>query len=269
MAAVRRVAFRTGVGVLATGVLGTGVLAVEAEMARRREYVSADSAPPASGTVSPGAAPPGTAPSGTGSSVRLAVLGDSTAAGLGVTATADTVGAQVAAGLATSIARPVVVDGLGVSGARAADLAPQVSRALLHRPDVAVVVIGPNDVTHLTKESAVRSSVADAVRRLRAAGVAVVVGSCADMGSATAFRQPLRTVAAWRGRAIGDAARDAAESAGALTVDIGAETGPAFRADPDRFLSSDKFHPSAEGYRLWAEALLPAVIEASGRVAAS
>ena len=244
---------------LATGVLGAAVLGAEAEVARRREYANASSAPPVSGRVG----------SGTGTPLRLAVLGDSTAAGLGVVASPDTVGAQVAASLSAAAGRPVALDGLGVSGARSADLAPQVSRALLHDPDVAIVLIGPNDVTHLTSRSSAADDVADAVRRLRAAGAAVVVGSCADMGSATAFHQPLRLVAAWRGRAIGAVIRDAAVEAGALAVDIGAETGPDFRDDPDRFLSEDEFHPSAEGYRLWAEALLPKVREAAGLVPAS
>ncbi len=257
MSSVRRAAVRAGVGVVATGVIGAGVLGVEAELARRREYASADSAPPVSGSVG----------SGSGAPLRLAVLGDSTAAGLGVTATRETVGAVVGAALASAAGRPVAVDGLGVSGARSGDLAPQVSRALLHHPDVAVILIGPNDVTHLTSASSVRDDVADAVRRLRASGAAVVVGSCADMGSATAFHQPLRLVSAWRGRAIGHAIRSAAAGEGALVVDIGAETGPAFRDDPDRYLSADEFHPSAEGYRLWAEALLPQVRAAAGLVA--
>lgn len=253
MAAVRRSALRAGAGVLATGVLGVGVLAVEAELARRREYVSADSAPRVSGEFGSSEMPP----------LRLAVLGDSTAAALGVVETADTVAAVLARALVVDTGRRVVVDGLGVSGARSDDLDPQVSRALLHRPDVAVVLIGPNDVTHLTSAGSVRDDVRAAVRRLREAGAAVVVGSCADMGSATAFAQPLRAVAAWRGRTIGAAIRSAAKDEGALVVDIGAETGPAFRADPDRYLSDDEFHPSAEGYRLWAEALLPAVRQAA------
>ncbi|HVF19175.1 MAG TPA: SGNH/GDSL hydrolase family protein [Mycobacteriales bacterium] len=259
MSGVRRAAVRTGVGVVATGVLGAGMLVVEAELARRREYASADSAPTVSGSVGPGSGVP----------LRVAVLGDSTAAGLGVVDTVDTVGAQVAATVSAETGRPVALDGLGVSGARSGDLAPQVSRALLHDPDVAVILIGPNDVTHLTSKSSVRADVTEAVRRLRAAGANVVVGSCADMGSATAFHQPLRLVSAWRGRAIGAAIRDAAADAGALTVDIGAETGPAFRDDPDRYLSEDEFHPSAEGYRLWAEALLPKVRQAAGLVPAA
>ncbi|HVE99178.1 MAG TPA: SGNH/GDSL hydrolase family protein [Mycobacteriales bacterium] len=253
MSAARRTALRTGVGVLATGLVGAGVLAAEAELARRREYVSADSAPHVSGTFG----------AGSGTPLRLAVLGDSTAAGLGVRDAQDTVGARLARELSAALGRPVEVDGLGVSGARSADLDPQVSRALLHRPDVAVVLIGPNDATHLTSLGAVEDGVRGAVRRLRAAGVEVVVGSCADMGSATAFHQPLRLVAAWRGRAVGSAARSTAVAEGAAVVDIGAETGPAFRAEPDRYLSEDEFHPSAEGYGLWAEALLPAVRDAA------
>jgi len=39
-------------------------------------------------------------------------------------------------------------------------------------------------------------------------------------------------------------------------------TGAVFRADPGTF-SVDRFHPSADGYRLLAEALLPAVTEAA------
>jgi len=254
MSPIRRVALRAGAGVVATSVLGVGVLGVEAELARRREYVSADSAPPVSSLIG----------AGSGAPLRLAVLGDSTAAGLGVTDTGDTVGAQVASALSTDLRRPVRLDGLGVSGARTADLDPQVSRALLQKPDVAVILVGPNDVTHLTRRSSVRNDVANAVRRLRAAGAAVVVGSCADMGAATAFLQPLRTVSAWRGRAIGAAVRAAATDEGGLAVDIGGETGAAFRSDPDRYLSSDEFHPSIEGYRLWAEALLPEVRVAAG-----
>lgn len=259
MARVRRTATRTGVGVVATGLLAVSVLAVEAELARRGEYVSADSAPRVSGLFGDAAAgAAGAAP------LRLAVLGDSTAAGLGVTDAPDTVGAQVATRLSQALRRPVQLDGLGVSGAQSADLQPQVARALLRPPDVAIILIGPNDVTHLTSSGSVEEDVAAAVRRLRSAGVAVVVGSCADMGSATAFHQPLRVVAAWRGRAIGQAARAAATDSGADVVDIGAETGPAFRREPERYLSADRFHPSAEGYRLWAEALLPAVRRAAG-----
>jgi len=242
------IARRVAAGVALTTVAGGALLGVEALLVTRREFLPADSAPPIAGTFGRAFAPP----------LRLAVLGDSTAAGVGVARIDDTVAGRLARAIADT-GRFVTLDGLGVSGSRAGDLAPQVSRALVHPPDVAVVLIGANDATHGAGLDAVREDVRDAVRRLREAGTAVVVGSCPDMGSATAFLPPLRQVVAWHGRRVGAATRDAAADAGAETVDIGAETGPAFRSDPDRYLSSDRFHPSADGYALWAESLAGAV----------
>ena len=239
-----RIVRRVVIGVAVTTVASGSLLGAEAWLATRREYLSAESAPPVGGTFGRAFAPP----------LRLAVLGDSTAAGIGVARIEDTVAGRLAQTVADT-GRFVTLDGLGVSGSRASDLAPQVSRALLHPPDVAVVLIGANDATHGSRLGLVREDVADAVRRLREAGTAVVVGSCPDMGAATAFLPPLRQVVAWQGRRVGEAVRAAARGAGAATVDIGAETGPAFRSDPDRYLSSDRFHPSADGYALWAESL--------------
>jgi lysophospholipase L1-like esterase len=58
--------------------------------------------------------------------------------------------------------------------------------------------------------------------------------------------------------------------AGGAVVDLGEETGAVFRADAGT-LCHDGFHPSADGYRVWAHALYPAVAQAamaSGRPAA-
>jgi lysophospholipase L1-like esterase len=244
---------RVVAGVAATTVASGALLAVEALLASRREYLSADTAPPIRGEFGRAFAPP----------LRLAVLGDSTAAGVGVAKVEDTVAGRTARVLADT-GRFVTLDGLGVSGSRAGDLAPQVSRALVHKPDVAVVLIGANDATHATRLDDVRRDVRLAVERLHAAGVRVVVGTCPDMGSATAFLPPLRQLVAWQGRRVAAASREGATIAGAVAVDIGAETGPEFRRDPGRYLSSDEFHPSADGYALWAAALADEVRTAAG-----
>lgn len=249
MGRVRRVAY----GVAATAFAGGLVLGAELLLVSRREFLAAETAPPIRGEFGRAFAPP----------LRLAVLGDSTAAGVGVTAVEDTVAGRLARVLADQ-GRFVTLDGLGVSGSRAADLAPQVSRALVHKPDVAVVLIGANDATHATRLDDVRRDVREAVERLHAAGVRVVVGTCPDMGAPTAYLPPLRQVVAWNGRRVGAATREAATIAGAVPVDIGAETGSAFRSDPGRYLSSDEFHPSADGYALWADALADEVRAAAG-----
>jgi lysophospholipase L1-like esterase len=247
---VRRVVTSLAAATFASGAL----LGVEALLVTRREFLSADTAPPIGGTYGRAFAPP----------LRLAILGDSTAAGVGVTRVEDSVGARLAQAIADT-GRFVTLDGLGVSGSRAADLAPQVSRALTHPPDVAVILIGANDATHLTSLDAVRRDVRAAVERLRAAGVRVVVATCPDMGAPTAFLPPLRQVVALEGRRIGTVTGAAARAAGAVTVDLAAETGPAFRADRATYLSSDRFHPSAAGYALWAAALADEVRAAAAQ----
>ena len=54
--------------------------------------------------------------------------------------------------------------------------------------------------------------------------------------------------------------------AAAIAVAVGCGalySGPVFRADPNT-LCEDRYHPSADGYRVWAYALLPAVAHAAG-----
>lgn len=240
---------RFGLAGLAT-VTGLAVMmAAEALAAARRHYLDPDSAPDADGGYGDAADPV----------LRLALLGDSTAAGVGARQRIGTVGAQLATLLAADGRRVELTD-FAVSGSRTRDLMPQVSRALLGRPDVAVVLVGANDATHLEPLRSVRSAGVAALGRLQDAGVAVVLGTCPDLGAARALAQPLRALAGWRGRRVADSQQDAAGTLGVVTVDLAALTGPAFRRDAATF-ADDAFHPSAAGYQLWAAALLPAVRE--------
>ncbi|MGI8697110.1 MAG: SGNH/GDSL hydrolase family protein, partial [Mycobacteriales bacterium] len=75
--------------------------------------------------------------------------------------------------------------------------------------------------------------------------------------------QPLRSALAARGRRLAARQQAAAAGAGALVVPLGALTGAVFRADRGAFCE-DRLHPSADGYRLWARSLLPAVRQATG-----
>jgi lysophospholipase L1-like esterase len=238
-----------GVAAVSAGLLAA-VLAAEAWLATRRAYLT--EAPQIEGEFGLAAL---------GNPVRLALLGDSTAAGVGVQRVTETVGGRLAGRLASE-GRRVRLFGAGISGSRTGDLGPQVSRALLGRPDVAVLLIGANDALHATALPIVRRNLGDAVGRLRAAGVNVVVGTCPDLGAARAFGQPLRGLLAVRARQLAASQAVAVRAAGGVPVDLAALTGRVFRADPGT-LSVDRFHPSADGYRLWAEALLPAVREAA------
>ncbi len=110
---------------------------------------------------------------------------------------------------------------VAVSGARCSDLATQVARAQLGaRPDVAVILVGTNDATHLVRPGEAAAALAAAVRRLRDAGTAVVVGTCPDLGALRAIAPPLRQVIGWYGRRMARAQAAAAEAAGAAVVDL-------------------------------------------------
>jgi lysophospholipase L1-like esterase len=240
---------------MAAGLVGLGVLAVEGLVAARRQYVSTDAAPSVSGTFGAGKNP----------TVRLLMLGDSTAAGLGVLETEETVGGRLAE-LIASTGRRVQLDSVAVAGSRVADLGPQVSRALVRSaPDIAVILIGANDATHFTPLDELERNINLAVRRLTTAGSAVVVGTCPDLGAARNFAQPLRELVGWAGRRVAASSEAATVDGGGVAVDLAARTGPVFRADPGTF-SEDGYHPSADGYQLWALALYPAVYEAARSV---
>src|SRR5688500_8835245 len=193
----------------------------------------------------------------------LAVLGDSSAVGLGVDRAAETPGVLLAAALAELADRPVRLVRLAVSGSVSARLGEQVDKALVEQPDVTVIMIGANDVTSRARPADSVRHLADGVRRLVEAGSEVVVGTCPDLGTVRPIAQPLRTFARRWSRQLAAAQTIAVVEAGGRTVSLGAVLGPSFATDRDMF-SVDAFHSSADGYAQAAAVLLPSVADAVG-----
>src|SRR5689334_1870252 len=252
-----RIGRATATGLLAGAVGGMALLAGEILAAKARRY-----AKPTMGLALRTSMGRLSAPS-----LRLVLLGDSAAIGVGVEWLSETVGGQLARLLAEGTPetgqRHVLLSSVGVAGSRSTDLATQVARALLgDRPDVAVVLIGAQDATGLRSAEESAAHLGDAVRRLREAGVQVVVGTCPDLGAVRSIAPPLRQLTGWVGRRVARAQAAAVTGAGGVVVDLAEETGAVFRADAGT-LCYDGFHPSADGYRVWAHALYPAVLDAA------
>lgn len=200
-----------------------------------------------------------------GPPVELLVLGDSLAAGLGAERRKETLGGRLAKGLARRISRPVRLRTAAVVGSESGALAGQVdSLPPDYRADVAVIVVGGNDVTHLVYPTVAAGQLERAVRRLRGRGTRVVVGTCPDLGALRPVPQPLRAVMSRMSGHMALAQTRAARRAGGVPVSLRRSLGSAFREDPERMFGLDRFHPSAAGYRRAADALLPAV-EAAAR----
>ncbi|MCY1142974.1 SGNH/GDSL hydrolase family protein [Actinoplanes sp. Pm04-4] len=252
-----RIGKAAATGLLAGTVGGAALLVGEILAAKARRYAKPTMGLALRTSMGRVSAPP----------LRLVLLGDSAAIGVGVEWLSETVGGHLARLLAEGNAdvgeRHVLLSSVGVAGSRSSDLGTQVARALLgERPDVAVVLIGAHDATSLRSPEESAAQLGTAVRRLREAGVRVVVGTCPDLGALRAIAPPLRQVAGVLGRRMAKAQAKAVVAAGGSVVHLADETGAVFRADAGT-LCYDGFHPSADGYRVWAHALYPAVVKAA------
>lgn len=246
----RRLALVLGVPVGLVA-LGAAVLVVEVIVAQRGPRL--EDPTELSGTVREGGA----------GAPRVVWLGDSTAAGVG----ADRPEGSVALQVAEAGPQPTTVIVLASSGALVADVVDhQLPLVDDLGPDVVLISVGSNDVTHLTRRDDVRRhyrALLDGLPR----GVTAVVLGVPDMGSIPRLAQPLRALAGLRGRQLDGVVREVARDHGAAYVDLAGTTGPAFRAEPGRLFAADRYHPSDDGYAVWADAVAPVMERAMADVA--
>jgi lysophospholipase L1-like esterase len=193
--------------------------------------------------------------------LRLVVLGDSIAYGTGALRAEDTLGRRLSAALAAD-GFDVELRVLAVPGAVSGDLAAQVRRAEPFDADLAVVVIGANDLARFVPPEQAAAALAAAVTTLRAQGTDVVAVPAPDMSMVPfvppAFRPLVRAacVQLQQRQAV------VVEAAGGSVAGVAAEIAGAFAADPAMF-SADRFHPSSSGYARIAAALAPSVLAAA------
>jgi lysophospholipase L1-like esterase len=254
----RRVAALTayaGGAVTAAGALGVGVLLGQVLLARLT--IPGAQAPPPRSTGEYGTAYDGPV-------LRLALLGDSTAAGYGTRHRDETPGALLATWIADAAQRRVRLTCPAVVGAVSAWLPVQVETVLEGGVDLAVILIGANDVTTGGGGSAAVRHLFDGVRTLREAGAEVVVATCPDLGTIRPIRRPLRWLARRWSRQLAAAQTVAVVRAGGRTVSLGDLLGPKFYAAPERMFGADRFHPSVEGYQVAANLILPSALAALG-----
>lgn len=201
----------------------------------------------------PGAAGPieGLVP-GKGEPFRLAVLGESTADGVGASTHEEALAGQLARALARD-GREVSWQVVGRTGANARtvrdDLVPLVRPA-----DLVLVALGVNDTTELHTATRYRRDLLGLVvaLRRRLGRVDVVLAGVPPMGRFPGLPRPLRDVLAARSAALDVAAAELAH----LPRVIHAPMRPALL--DDETFAGDRFHPGPTGYARWAEELADA-----------
>ncbi len=254
----RRIAVAAAYGGGSLGLLTAGafgLIRAEAALARRAIGQPTETPPEADGLYGS---------TNGGKPISFVVLGDSSAGGLGVEHGHQTPGAMMAAGLAEVADRPVQLTVVAVVGAQSSSLDEQIDRIGVPEIDVAVIMIGVNDVTHRVRPATAVRHLDQAVRRLRDMGAEVVVGTCPDLGTVEPVPQPLRWIARRSSRALAAAQTIAIVDAGGRSVSLGDILGPEFAASPSEMFGPDGFHPSAAGYASAAAVLLPSLGAALG-----
>jgi lysophospholipase L1-like esterase len=196
--------------------------------------------------------------------ITMVMLGDSLAAGYGVDLPDETPAVVLARGVSAAARRPIRLRVVAVVGAESQALPSQLARLADDEPfDLAVIMIGANDVTHRLKPADCVRHLSETVAALRGVGTEVVVGTCPDLGTIRPIAQPLRYFVRRMSRNLAAAQTIGVVQAGGRTVSLGDLLGPLFAERQDLF-GADRFHPSATGYQAAASAVLPSCLDALG-----
>ena len=194
--------------------------------------------------------------------LRFLVLGDSLAFGTGAASPADTLGARLSRAL-TAAGHDVGTDVVAVPGATSLDLAGQLRRAP-RDADVALLVIGANDLTHQVPPAQGAAALRAAVAELTARGTAVLVVPTPDLSAVAWVPPALRPFVAGVCEQQRTLQTAATEDAGGVVAPVAPTLSARFAADPALF-SADRVHPSSAGYALVAEALAPLLLRLAAR----
>lgn len=199
-----------------------------------------------------------------GPRLRVAVLGDSIAWGQGAATLEDRLPRRVGRGLEAA-GWSVEVSVHAVPGTRSAGLPGQVRQALRGDPDLALVVIGANDLTHRVPAPEASASLRSALRDLREAGVEVVLAPAPDLAIVPHVPVTMRPAVSAASAELRRRQVAVAHEMGARVADEDGATSSAFASDPTLF-SADLFHPSSAGYAVIADAVLPTLLAAASEL---
>ena len=182
--------------------------------------------------------------------LRLLVVGDSTAVGTGASSPAASL-----AGLLGAQQPRLWIDNRAHDGARFADLPAQLTASAGHY-DLVLVQAGGNDVIRLSDADALRHSIDTVTRLARRKAPLVLLMPAGNVGNSPFFFAPLSGWMTSRSRELHRMVREAALRHGAVYINLFQEReDDPFVKDPG-LSARDGLHPSDAGYRVWHDALI-------------
>ena len=195
---------------------------------------------------------------GQGESLRLLAVGDSIVAGVGAKTTDRALACRTASCLAAALGREVSWHALGRVGANAAtirrELLPLVPAETF---DVAIVSVGVNDVTSLTRTRRWRRNLVALLEAIqaRAPNAVIVLAGLPPLWSFPLLPEPLRTLLGMRAKTFDGEARQIAHGwRSVVHVPL------VFDPRPEEFCA-DGYHPSASSYAVFGELMATAAAQ--------
>lgn len=137
-------------------------------------------------------------------------------------------------------------------------LAHQVPDAIMDRPHLVTLSVGPNDLRQGRASQDFAGRVEVILERLqRDTDAAVILNAVPDLALSPRFREPERSIVAALTRHYNHALQHVADDFGIELVDLGIKD--KLEGEPHHFFSDDGYHPSDAGYAAWAGAMWEAV----------
>ena len=184
--------------------------------------------------------------------LSICAVGDSTMTGAGLDTADDIWICQLASRLSDRFR--VTITSHAVGGSTARDVRnDQLGAAVATAGDITFVSVGANDALRGESRERFSENLEAILTTLAATGTAVVISGVGDLGSIPRLLPPLDRLIQRRGRRFDVISATLAARHGAVKVDMWGLTAEQFRTLPGIF-SSDRFHPTRLGHRIWADA---------------
>lgn len=190
--------------------------------------------------------------SGKEAAIKYITLGDSLTYGFGASDYKGTFPYVLAKKL-SKIHQRVSVTNLGISGSVIGELIEnQLPRAIEEKPDFVTILIGTNDVHDFINPLEFKNSLTFITDKLQnETGARILLINIPYLGTKDLILPPYDTVMDLRIREFNRVIKQTAGEKQIKYFDLYSSSNAAFKQNPDKYYSIDKFHPSDAGYILW------------------
>ncbi len=184
-------------------------------------------------------------------SLQILIIGDSTGYGTGASH-----GRMSVAGRIGSVLPAATITNRSRNGLTSKDLAESLTTAIEKHYDLIVIHIGANDVLHFKNLSQSREYISRILEHASSHAKQVAFFTSGKIGEAPFFPPYIAPVMTYRALYVRSIAKSLVQNYdNVMYVDLVVDGRDVLSKNPAMYYSSDKLHPSGEGYGVWFERL--------------